>query len=329
MADAISAKGDPSNQSDTSEDEELSESPNAPKIADLVELPPGTALTESQAVAMALDRPVRTIVMAGAVKCGKTTLLTSVYDLFQSGPVNGMQFAGSDTLPAFELICHLSRADSEGPSEDTLRTLFEDVLQPEYLHLKVREVRGESAAVELLFTDVSGEMFEHARNSTDECKQLAFLRRASHMAVFLDCEKALLPDKKWGMVQDAKSLIQSCLDSGMLQISCCVTVVWAKCDFFEAATNKLSATSFVEDVETDFKSTFGARIPSLKFHRTAARPTRFPNLKMGFGVREMLNDWISNWPQGRLMHVEPPSSNCGERESERFANRYNAYVASA
>jgi hypothetical protein len=294
----------------------------APAMPEFIRLPPGTVLTEAQALALASDRSVRIIVLAGAVDCGKTTLLTSVYELFQTGPVKAIMFAGSDTLPAFEQRCHLSRAESENESADTSRTIY-DGPHPEYMHLTIQNGDGEAGHIDFLFTDVSGEMFEHARNSTDECKRLTFLRRASHFLVFLDCEKALLAEKKWGMVQDAKTLFQSCLDSSMLESSCFVTLVWAKCDFFEAAKDKAAVAAFKKEVEADFKSSFGARLPNLKFHSTAARPTRFPNLKMGYGVRELLNDWIAIWPQGRAMRLEPPAENGGQREIEQFAKRHN------
>jgi Double-GTPase 2 len=293
---------------------------------ELISLPSGTVLTEAQAQAMAAAGPVRLIVTAGAVDCGKTTLLSSVYELFQTGRVKSNQFAGCDTFPAFEQRCHLSRTDSENEIPETGRTPY-DGPHPEYLHVKIQDGSTEENHIDFLFTDVSGEMFEHARNSTDECKRLTFLLRASHLLLFLDCEKALQPDKRWGMVQDAKSLLQSCLDSDMLESSCFVTVVWAKCDYFEATKNKAGIKEFVAGVEEDFKASFGTRIPHFKFHRAAARPTRFPNLKMGYGVRELLVDWIAHWPQGRQLKLEPPVDNGGQRESEQFAKRHNAQSA--
>ena len=296
-------------------------SPVAPTSPEFIQLPAGTALTEAQALALASDRSVRIIVLAGAVDCGKTTLVTSLYELFQSGPVKAVQFAGCNTFPAFEQRCHLSRTESEKESADTLRTTYEGP-HPEYLHLKIQNGENEADHIDFLFTDVSGEMFEHARNSIEECKQLTFLHRASHLLVFLDCEKALITDKKWIIVQEVKSLFQSCLDSSMLDSKCFVTVVWSKCDFFEVAKDKAAVAAFVKDVEDDLRASFGGRLPNLKFHRTAARPTRFPNLKMGYGVRDLLDDWIKIWPQGRAMQLAPPAENEGKRESEQFAKRH-------
>jgi hypothetical protein len=302
--------------------------PVATVVPGLYTLPLGTALDETQAQSMASDRPVRLVVTAGAVDCGKTTLLATVYELFQTGPVGLIQFAGCETFPAFEQRCHLSRAESENEKSDTGRTAY-DGPHPEYLHVKLQEGPDGNVHTDFLFTDVSGEMFEHARNSTDECKKLTFLLRASHLVVFLDCEKAVQTDKRWVMVQDAKSLLQSCMDSNMLSPECYVTVVWAKCDYFKAAKNKQAVEEFVTGVEQDFKATFGQRIPRFKFHRAASRPTRFPNLKMGFGVRELLKDWVVHWPQDRQLELEPPADNGGDRESEKFAKRHNAQSADA
>lgn len=286
-----------------------------------VRLPLGIALNDSEALAMALDRSIRIVVLAGAVGCGKTTLLTSLYELFQSGPIRKVQFAGCKTLPAFEQRCHLSRIESEKQNADTSRTPYEGP-NPEYLHLMIGTGRDEGEVTDFLFTDVSGEMFEHARNSTEECKEFKFLKRASHFLLFLDCEKALMPEKKWDMVQEVKSLLQSILDSSMLAPECECTIVWSKCDYFEASNNKEAAEKFSALVETDLKSTFGDRLPRLKFHRTAARPTRHPGLKLGFGVRELLDDWIKACPQGRLMLLEPPQNVTGSRESDHFSRRH-------
>lgn len=190
---------------------------------------------------------------------------------------------------------------------------------PEYVHLKLQNGPKALGHIDFLFTDVSGEVFEHARNSTDECKKLTFLRRASHILVLLDCEKLFQPTKRWRMVKDAKSLIQSCLDSEMFDPDCFLTVVWAKCDFVEAAKGKekTAAKAFMQQREDEFKTTFGRRIKTLNFHQTAARPNRYPNLKFGYGVGELLQEWITTFPQGRKAESELTSGSHSQREQEQ------------
>lgn len=293
--------------------EELLAQPN-PSVG-LIRLSAGIELTEQNAEQMTLSRPVRIIVLAGAADCGKTTLLTSLYEMFQEGPVEKKQFAGCETLPAFEKKCHLGRSDSGNESEDTVRNIYEGP-QAEYVHLKIQNGPKALAHIEFLLTDVSGEMFEHARNSTEECKKLTFLRKACHILVFLDCEKIFDPKKRWGMVKDAKSLIQSCLDSNMFEADCYVTVVWAKYDFVEAAKgkDKTAAKEFIEQTESDFRGRFASRIANFKFHNTASRPDRFPQWQFGYGVRELLEEWISKVPPSRKVEMDALAAKLGKAD---------------
>src|SRR5438094_3901098 len=111
-------------------------------VRDLIDLPTGKELDESGALKLEVARPVRLVVVAGPVGCGKTTLLTSLYELFQWGPVAEFEFAGSKTLPAFEQRCHLSRSASGASEPKTQRTLNERTVDgrliPTYLHLGLR-----------------------------------------------------------------------------------------------------------------------------------------------------------------------------------------------
>ena len=175
--------------------------PAAVEAPDVIDLSSGRELTESGAISLAQARPVRWIVIAGQVSSGKTTLLASLYEMFQWSPVNGFRFGGSTTLPALEQLCHFSRIASERVVPDTSRTPYSPTAS--YLHLRVCPTAEVSTAVDFLFTDVSGEMFEHARTSTDDCKELVFLRRAAAFLLVLDGEKAVRTDRRWAMVEEA------------------------------------------------------------------------------------------------------------------------------
>ena len=268
--------------------------------AGLIRLPAGIELNESQAQELESNSPARLIVLAGAADCGKTTLLSILYEMFQAGTVDKKQFAGCHTFPAFEKKCHLGRTDSGNKDEDTVRNTY-DGPHPEYLHLKLQNGPKALGHVDFLFTDVSGEMFEHARNSTEECKKLTFLLRASHILVFMDCEKLFQPKKCWRMAKDAKSLMQSCLDSGMFPPDCFVTVVWAKYDFVEAANDKekAAAKAFMQNEENEIRTRFGPRITNLRFHQAAARPKQTPNMNFCHGVGELLEEWVTKVPTRR------------------------------
>jgi hypothetical protein len=284
----------------------------------MIDLPAGKELDEASAIALASSRPIRWVVIAGPSDSGKTTLLIALYELFHRSPVAGYLFAGSSTLLAFEERCHLSRIASGAANPDTQRTDYTG--EPAYLHLRVRPSLALHHPVDFLFTDVSGEMFEHARDSTTECKELNFLQRAENFLLLLDCEKAVSVDQRWAMVQDCKALLQSCVDSAMLANDCVVNIVWSKIDYF-AAAGKDKHQAFREEVERDFLATFSTRLPHLSFTDVAARPTEHPALGFGYGLPKLLEDWITVSPRIRPMRLFPRSVS-GTRESELFAARH-------
>jgi hypothetical protein len=285
---------------------------------DVIDLPSGKELNESSAVALARSTPVRWVVIAGQVSSGKTTLLTSLYELFQWGKIDGYSFAGSRTLATFEERCHYSRLASDRSSPDTPRTPYSPIAN--FLHLRVLPPGEVPAPIDFLFTDVSGEMFEHARNSTDECKELVFLMRAATFILVLDGEKAVRLDRRWGMVEEAKSLLQSCLYSSMLSKDCRVTVVWSKIDYFGDAGGDETLAEFRADAESVFQRSFGHRLAHLAFAQISARPTKAPQIGFGKGLSELLRGLVNNYSQNEPLQLSPEPPD-GERESELFAGR--------
>jgi energy-coupling factor transporter ATP-binding protein EcfA2 len=289
-------------------------------VSEIINLPRGKELSESLALTLARSRPVRWVVVAGPVGSGKTTLLTSLYELFQWNRVPEYMFAGSETFPAFEERCYLSRTASENVEAETARTIYDPV--PTYLHLRVAAAKPPRRFTDLLLTDVSGEMFEHARDSTGACKELTFLRRARNFLLLLDSKRSLLLDKRWAMVEEAKTLLQSCLDSKMLANDCAVRILWSRFDYFMQDGDTSEHKEFRKDVATGFQAAFGHRVTDFKFAEIAARPTRAPQLGYGKGVVNLFEEWVTESPQTREMDLLPKID--GTRESEMFGKRHFA-----
>jgi hypothetical protein len=291
------------------------------KAPEYIELPKGKELNESAALDLARSRPVQWIVLAGPSDSGKTTLLTSLYELFQWRRVEGYAFAGSITLPAFEERCHPSRRDSGNPLPNTGRTPYEGP-NPLYLHLRIRSTEGLRPFRDILCTDVSGEMFEHARDSTAECKKLIFLKRANHFLLFLDSAKGV-QDDKWAMFEDGKALLRSCVDSEMIGANCVVNIVWSRFDYFVAEEAEAGHRVFRAEVEKQIRETFNKVIPRLMFSEVAARPLKSPTLRIGYGVPAMLKQWAETPLEMKALDLFPESY-LGTRESELFAARHFA-----
>ncbi len=290
------------------------------KTPEFIDLPQGKELNDIAALDLAKSRPIQWIVLAGPIDSGKTTLLTSLYELFQWRKVEGYAFAGSNTLPAFEERCYLSRRDSGNVVSHTQRTPYKGP-DPQYLHLRIRSTEGLRLFRDFLFTDVSGEMFEHARDSTTECKEMIFLKRANHFLLFLDSAKGVQQDERWAMFEDGKALLQSCMDSEMIGANCVVNIVWSRFDYFLTKAAEDRHRLFRVEVEKQIRETFEQRIPRLVFSEVAARPSEAPDLRIGHGVPALLKQWAATPLEMKALDLFP-SSYSGTRESELFAARH-------
>jgi hypothetical protein len=292
------------------------------KVLDYIILPGGKELSESAALDLAKSRPIQWIVLAGPSDSGKTTFLTSLYELFQWSKVEGYAFAGSNTLPAFEERCYLSRRQSGKKVPHTQRTPYKE-FESFYLHLRVRSIEGLRPFRDILCTDVSGEMFEDARDSTDECKKMLFLKRASHFLLFLDSAKCIDRDKRWATVDDGQALLRSCIDSEMIGPRCAVNVVWSRFDYFDAEEAENEHVQFRANAERQLRETFNKALPKLMFSEVAARPLKQPKLRIGHGVPAILKQWLETPLEMKAVDLFPTAYS-GTRESELFAARHFA-----
>ena len=292
------------------------------KAPEYIGMPKGQELNEMEAIDLARSRPVQWVVLAGPTDAGKTTLLTSLYELFQWREVQEYAFAGSMTLPGLEERCYLSRIESGNRLPKTQRTPYVRP-DPLYLHLRIRSTKGLRPFRDILCTDVSGEMFEHARDSTDECKKMTFLKRAHHFLLFLDSAKAVQPDKRWAMIEEGRALLRSCVDSEMIGASCVVNFVWSRFDYFAAAEAETGHRVFRTEAEKQLRKSFHGALPTLMFSEVAARPLKFPQLQMGHGVPALFQQWAETPLKMQALGLFPRSFS-GARESELFAARHFA-----
>ncbi|MDH4185713.1 MAG: ATP-binding protein [Nitrospira sp.] len=303
-------------QSETTDGSVSAEVPQADPL-DIIDLPSGKPLNDSAATALSKSRAVKWVVIAGPVGAGKTTLLATLYELFQSGPINGCRFAGSNTLPAFEEICHLSRMESGNMNPETGRTLYKEG-NPSYLHLRLNLDIAAGKFTDLLFTDVSGEMFEDIRDSEKSSKDLVFLRRANYFLLLLDGKKCMRPDQRHKVVQDGKTILQACFDGEMLSKECVVKVVWSKFDYFRNAGDTQEHKKFRQETDARFSAAFSSKTKDLRFGCLASRPTEF-DLEFGHGVNDLLAEWVGLGAQSDAMSLAPQIR--GKREIELFARR--------
>ncbi len=169
----------------------MTEPPEQDARAEFLELPSGKGLTLDAAKQFTRSHFAQLILFAGTANSGKTTLLASIYLLFQKGPLAGYLFAGSDTLVGFETRTYNARTASKRDSPTTPRTIV-----PEHLHLAIRKANLSEPIMDLLLCDLSGEDFREAKDSSDACRQMQLIRRADIFVLLVDGEKLAAPESR-------------------------------------------------------------------------------------------------------------------------------------
>lgn len=231
------------------------------------------------------------IILAGGVDFGKTTLLASLIQLFQSNlSFANYIFAGSYSLIGFEKRCHRSRMASESNEMDTDRTVLKEF--DEFLHLKL--CRPDNSAVDLLFTDVSGEKFQKLADSEDECKKFDLIKRADHFVLFMDAH--LLSELKERQLTKTNSIaiLRGLIDSQMLDAEANIQIVFSRWDLLLKKENHEAHLEFINSIKEEIRRKFSNSHNNIRFYEIASRPKEKNVLNFGYGLEKILPDWIEN-----------------------------------
>jgi hypothetical protein len=257
---------------------------------ELIELPPGTDLTPESGALVTAASLTRVVLIAGEAESGKTTLLSTIYEKFNEAPFANLLFAGSSTLVGWEQRCHLSRVASGAEKAETERT---QGLRQRLLHLRVREQELNVPVQDILFTDLSGEVFRLIRDSTSECQQLGMLKRADHIVLMLDGKK-IATALRHEALNNGMALLRSCVDAGMVGLHSFVDVVISKYDLVTAGGQ--GTAEFIQFARERITSRFESKLGRLRFHNVAARPQLESGIDFGFGIADLLSAWVQDSP---------------------------------
>ncbi|WP_045577152.1 hypothetical protein, partial [Desulfosporosinus sp. I2] len=190
---------------------------------DSVRLPSGRALTLIETYEITASEDTKIIVLVGPSACGKTTIETTLYQMFQNGEVGDYYFAGSKTIQGYEQRAFYTRTKSKQIKSMTPRT--SRGVQETFLHLKVWNHKTDRYQ-NYLFADLSGEDFEsHIADIETMQRDFDFIKSADYIIAVLDGE--LLSNKKTrnGIFEEMAQLLRTVCDAGLTTVRTNLQVV--------------------------------------------------------------------------------------------------------
>ena len=253
----------------------------------------GDELTAYSAHSILRASLTRVIALAGGRECGKTSLLTCIYDEFQKGEFGGYLFAGSKTFVGYEQRCFDSRVASGRIEPTTERTPNVDEFR--FLHLAVRRSTLDTPIQHLLLSDITGEAFKAARHSSLGVNNLSIFKRADHFVLIIDGESIASPELRHKEAYNIKTLIRSLIEGNVLNSRSFVNILLSKWDLVLSAGDATQAQSFTDNLLQDIQKKYSKSFSNLKCHLTAAQPKSL-HVPIGYGVEELLQSWVETSP---------------------------------
>jgi len=179
----------------------------------------------AEADRIARRRGLRVVLLAGEIGTGKTTALVALWQqLIAHGSVGVIKLAGSLSALAFERRAYLSRSVSGMDTPETERTLD---AESGWLHLRLR---SKDRVVELLLSDLTGEVFKRIREAEDADAVLPFLGRVDLIFVAVDGEALADRGRRQFALASSRRLLSKLGESQAVSGRCQVRVVLTKAD---------------------------------------------------------------------------------------------------
>ncbi|AZO32915.1 hypothetical protein EJ071_27705 [Mesorhizobium sp. M1B.F.Ca.ET.045.04.1.1] len=276
----------------------IDEQTDAPAAAhDGIWLQPNGLITEDQITQFRNRCRMRTIVLIGEQRAGKTTLLSAIYGLLCKGPLGGHSFVSSRTLRAFAERNHLALVSSKRDVPTTPRTSRADPLG--FFHLRLKA--GDEVS-DVVISDRSGEAFEAARTNTSLVDRLTELALADRICFLLDAARLTKLETRATYRRTFKQLIRALLDNNAVPSATKIEILITKLDRISGKKDGRDLEAEITAYEQELGQEFGKGSHDFSIYKVCALPRA--NVDLGFiGLAEMIDRWAT--PDG-YVDINPP-----------------------
>lgn len=226
-------------------------------------------------------------VLIGPSACGKTTIETTLYQLFQRDKVNGFLFAGSKTLQGYEERSFYTRINSREKIASTPRTIQK--LQEVFLHLRLLDKRN-NQKINYLLADLSGEEIQaYIADVNSLTQNMSFIRHTDNYTIVLDGERLADKLQRNGVIEEAASMIRTIFDAGLFSSLTKAQLVISKYDVIKTKDDSRTEQYLQKNIH-ELECLIFRYINNVTIHRVAAMPDG-GDLTVGFGLEELLTAW--------------------------------------
>jgi energy-coupling factor transporter ATP-binding protein EcfA2 len=260
------------------------------KNKDLFRLPSGRALTLNETYEITASEDTKIIMLVGPSACGKTTIETTLYQLFHNDKVGDYYFAGSKTIQGYEQRAYYTRTRSKQVKPMTPRT--SRGVQETFLHLKVWNYKTNNYH-NLLFADLSGEDFEsHIADVGAMQRDFGFIKSANYIIAIFDGELMSNKKKRNSTFEGMAQLLRTIYDAKIATERTNLQVVISKYDIVEGnILEDPTIEAFITRKKDELRQRLKTYTNEINFYNVAAIPDENTKFKVGYGVEGLLNSW--------------------------------------
>jgi hypothetical protein len=275
-------------------------------------LPLGEALSLIEAESTVRQKPSNLISVVGPSDAGKTSLIAGIYDLLQTRPVGGYQFAGSSTLYAFERACHDSRRASERDEPHMDRTPLGDV---SFFHMDLVESACSRRCTALL-ANRAGEHYMDTQSDQSLARGFPELKRSDTLTILADGMK-LLTGERHHARRDVRLTLRAFNEAGVLLHGQRLAVVMTKLDAVRVdEVNGPDALRYFDEIVRDVSITFSSVFQEIRAFQVAASP-KSDGASRGEGLVDLLQYWMAA-PSRFSHHRDAPVTRLPSRSFGRL-----------
>lgn len=223
----------------------------------------GKAMNERELLHFSSRNIVKMVLVAGPYESGKTTLMVMMYHLFREGLNKKLMFKSSYTMKGF-----WERSDglllNSGNSKPEIERTYRGA-QDLFLHLGL--VNNKNKFENLIFTDVSGELF----SDPDFLKDLPdYFLDSKNVLLVMDGDAMADITKRRSTVHDTKIMFDNLIKYKIITKETNVQIICTKMDKVSQREDQADCEVYINTKYEEIKKMYEMHVAQMKLYKISA-----------------------------------------------------------